>query len=282
MKTRNSIVINANSNWFSLIGLKECIAYKDLIGLFVKRNFKALYKQTILGPAWAVLQPLMTTVVFTVIFGQIARLPTDQMPPFLFYMCGNIAWGFFSSSLVAISSTFISNAQIFGKVYFPRLAVPISTILTNLITFVIQFLFFIVISMFYIFQPNSVIHPNNWMFMLPVILVHMAILSMGLGTIISALTSKYRDLQMLVGFCVSLWMYLTPITYSNSIIPEKLKGIYMLNPMTPIIEMLRYAFLGSGSVNMLYYLISFLISCIILSFGVIIFGKTEKTFMDTI
>lgn len=263
------------------IDLKEIWNYRDLIFLFVKRTFVSQYKQTILGPAWAVIQPLLTTIVFTVVFGGLAGLPTDGVPGFLFYMCGTICWNYFSSNITVTSNTFVTNAAIFGKVYFPRLVLPISTVITNLISFSIQLITFLIFWAVYLCKGN-LIFPNGFVLMLPLLLLQIAMLSLGFGIIISALTTKYRDLTMLVGFGVQLWMYATPVAYSSSMIPEKWLGLYMLNPMTPIIEMFRCGFLGTGVVNVSYYLISWLVTLLILISGVLLFNKVEKTFMDTV
>lgn len=263
------------------IDLKEIWNYRDLIFLFVKRTFVSQYKQTILGPAWAVIQPLLTTIVFTVVFGGLAGLPTDGVPGFLFYMCGTICWNYFSSNITVTSNTFVTNAAIFGKVYFPRLVLPISTVITNLISFSIQLITFLIFWAVYLCKEN-LIFPNGFVLMLPLLLLQIAMLSLGFGIIISALTTKYRDLTMLVGFGVQLWMYATPVAYSSTMIPEKWLGLYMLNPMTPIIEMFRCGFLGTGVVNVSYYLISWFVTLLILVSGVLLFNKVEKTFMDTV
>lgn len=273
--------IQQRTGWFD-INLKEIIQYRDLIFLFVRRTFVAQYKQTILGPAWAIIQPLLTTIVFTIVFGNLAGLSTDEIPPFLFYMCGNIAWGYFSGCLTATSSTFVTNANILGKVYFPRLVMPISIVITQLISFAIQFAFFIAILTIYAFTPGNNILPNLYMLLSPIILLQMALLGLGFGIIVSALTTKYRDLAMLVSFGVQLWMYATPVAYSLSIIPNKWMGVYMLNPMAPLIETFRYAFLGSGSFQLGYYLISWGLTIAVLFIGVILFSRVEKTFMDTV
>lgn len=281
MAEKWTTVIKPKSGWFD-INLKEVWGYRDLTMLFVKRNFIAQYKQTILGPLWAIIQPLLTTVVFTVVFGVIAGLPTDGVPNFIFYMCGNIAWGYFSSCLTNTSQTFVSNARIMGKVYFPRLVIPISTIITNLISYGIQIIFFLCFWLFYFLKPDSPIHPNTWIFLMPLLVAQMALLALGVGIIISALTTKYRDLAMLVGFGVQLWMYGTPVAYSSSIVPERFMKLYMLNPMSPIIEAIRYAFLGTGGISISYLLISFSVTVCILLIGIILFSRVEKTFMDTV
>lgn len=263
------------------LNAKELWDYKDLIFLFVKRTFVSQYKQTILGPAWAVIQPLLTTLVFTVVFGGIAGLPTDGIPSFLFYMCGTICWNYFSNNITVTSTTFVSNAAIFGKVYFPRLVLPISTVITNLISFSIQLCTFLIFWIVYIFRGYS-IHPNRYLLLFPILLMQMAMLSLGFGIIISALTTKYRDLAMLVSFGVQLWMYATPVAYSSTLIPEKWIGLYMLNPMTPIIETFRYGFLGAGTIDLKYSVISWVVTLFILFVGILLFNKVEKTFMDTV
>lgn len=260
--------------------LKEVIQYRDLIFLFVKRSFVSKYKQTILGPAWAVIQPLLTTVVFTVVFGNLAGLAPGGVPSFLFFMSGNIAWSYFAGCLNATASTFTSNAGIFGKVYFPRLVTPISTVLSNLIYFVIQFFLFFIFLVFYWIKGD--VHPTLYALMLPLLLLHMAMLGLGVGIIISSLTTKYRDLVMLVGFGVQLWMYGTPVAYDIGIVPEKYMGIYMLNPMTPVINTFRKAFLDLGSFDASHYLISWAFTLLVLFIGIVLFNRVEKTFMDTV
>lgn len=273
------IVIKPKSGWFDL-NLKEVWKYRDLIFLFVRRNFVSQYKQTILGPAWAVIQPLLTTVVFTVVFGSIAGLAAEGVPSFLFYLSGTVAWTYFSTCLTQTADTFTGNAAILGKVYFPRVVMPISTVMTNLISFAIQFVMFIIFLVVYWIKGE--IHPNMYYLMLPILVVHMAMLSLGTGIIISALTTKYRDLKMLVGFGVQLWMYATPVAYSIGIIPDKYMSLYLLNPMTPIINTFRYAFLGLGTFDAGYYMISWAVTLLILFVGIVLFSHVEKTFMDTV
>lgn len=272
--------ISSKTKLFDL-KLKELIRYKDLIFLFVRRTFVSQYKQTILGPAWAVIQPLFTTVIFTVVFGKLASLAPGGVPTFLFYLCGSVAWTYFSGCLTATSSTFTANSAIMGKVYFPRLVVPISTVLSQLISFGIQFIFFILFLLYYLFI-GAQVQPNIWMMLLPVLVLQLAMLSFGFGVIISSLTTKYRDLSMLVGFGVQIWMYITPIAYDIQIIPENLRSLYMLNPVTPVICMLRYAFLGSGELYLDYYAISWVITIVVLFIGILLFNRVEKTFMDTV
>ena len=274
-----STVIVPKTGWFD-INLKEVWQYRDLIGLFVKRNFVSQYKQTILGPLWAIIQPLLTTVVFTVVFGSLAGLSAEGVPSFLFFLSGNVAWQYFSGCLTSTANTFTGNAGILGKVYFPRLVMPISTVMTNLISFGIQMAMFL--TFLVIYWVRGAVNPNWYVLLTPVLVVHMAMLSLGTGIIISALTTKYRDLKMLVGFGVQLWMYATPVAYDIGIIPARLMGLYMLNPMTPIINAFRYAYLGLGSFQPGYYLVSWVVTALILFVGIVLFSRVEKTFMDTV
>ncbi len=261
--------------------LAELWHYRDLVMLFVRRDFVSLYKQTILGPVWYLIQPLLTTVIFTFIFGNVAKLPTDGLPQFLFYMSGTVVWAYFSDCLTKTSNTFVNNSQLFGKVYFPRLAVPVSILLSNLIAFAIQFVFFLTFMSFFA-MGGSLIRPNLWILATPVLILIMAGLGLGLGVIISSLTTKYRDLRFLVQFGVQLLMYATPVIYPSSTIPERFQWIIKLNPMTPIIETFRYAFLGAGSIHPLDLLYSFGFMLVILSIGVVMFNRVEATFMDTV
>ena len=279
MEKQFETVIRPKSGWFDF-DLKEVWKYRDLILLFVRRNFVSQYKQTILGPAWAVIQPLLTTVVFTVVFGSLAGLAADGCPSFLFYLAGTVAWTYFGNCLTQTADTFTGNAGILGKVYFPRLVMPISTVMTNLISFGIQFAMFIAFLIIYCVKGDVSI--NAFVLMLPVLIVHMALLSLGTGIIISALTTKYRDLKMLVSFGVQLWMYATPVAYDIGIIPERFMSLYMINPMTPVINTFRYAFLDLGSFELGYYLLSWGVTFIILFIGILLFSRVEKTFMDTV
>ena len=278
-------IIRPRRGWFD-IDFRELIRYRDLIFLMVKRNFTVLYKQTILGPAWVIIQPLLTTLVFTVVFGNIAGLPTDGMPKFLFYMAGNICWHYFANCLTTTSTTFVTNRDLFGKVYFPRLCMPFSTVLTELINFFVQYALFLVFVIWYATRPNPSVIPNWRLIMLtPLILMQLGVLGLGFGIIISALTTKYRDLAMLVTFGVHLWMYGTPVTYSTSLIAEKfpnLLGVYMLNPITPIIELFREAYLGTQVYSYRYNLLSVGVTLLVFLLGVVLFSHTEKTFMDTV
>lgn len=266
---------------------KEVWQHRDLILLLVKRGFVSRYKQTILGPAWAVIQPLMTTIVFTFIFGNVARLADcGAVPTFLFYMCGNVAWQFFSGCLTGTANTFVLNRGIMGKVYFPRLCMPISTALSQLISFGIQSVMFLVFLAIYLFIPQYSIGINAYALMAPVLVLEMAVLGMGCGVIISAATTKYRDLQFLVSFGVSLWMYATPVAYSMDLFKSSriLNIIVRANPMSSIIEMMRYGFLGpeAGSIDWLSYGWSWIFTLIVFTCGVLLFNKVERTFMDTV
>ncbi len=264
-------------------GLASC---KDLIFLFVRRTFVAQYKQTVLGPAWAVIQPFFTTVVYSVFFGNIAGLGAAGVPNFIFYLCGTIIWSLFSNCLTKTSDSFIGNANILGKVYFPRLVMPISTSISQFISFFIQFAFMICFLVYYLLTGANV-HPNIYMLLTPVLLIQMAMLGMGFGMIISALTTKYRDLNMVVSFGVSLWSYASPIAYDMfsraSLMPGgKWYHLYMLNPVTPIINMFRYAFLGTGQISWEYYAASWVVTIVVALIGIRMFSKVEKTFMDTV
>lgn len=277
-------VIKPRSGWFDL-NLGELAHYKDLIFLFVKRNFVSLYKQTILGPAWAVIQPLLTTVVFSLVFGNIAGLSADGVPSFIFYLTANVIWAYFSSCLTTTSDTFIANSGILGKVYFPRLVMPISTVLSKLIDFAIQFSFMVIFVIY--FTITKQVHPNWYVFMTPILLVQLAMLSLGVGVIISAATTKYRDLRMLVSFGVQLWMYATPVAYDMFSIAGfapggRYYGLIMSNPVTPIVNIFRYAFLGIGQIDWFYYGISWIVTLVVLFIGIVLFSRVEKTFMDTV
>lgn len=268
------------NGWFDL-KIREIWRYRDLILLFVRRDFVALYKQTILGPAWAIIQPLMTTIIFTVVFGKMAGLSAKGVPPFLFYMSGTVCWGYFSNCLTRTASTFISNQSILGKVYFPRLVMPISTVLSNLISFMIQFFFFFSFIVYYAYN-GMTLQISLCVLMLPLIVLQMAMLGLGFGIILSAFTTKYRDLTMLISFGVQLWMYVTPVAYDIHMIPEKYISLYQLNPITPVLSLFRWSFLGIGEANWFYYGISWLLTIFVLFLGVVLFSRVEKTFMDTI
>lgn len=280
-------VITSKHRLFDL-HIKETFQYRDLIFLFVKRDFTALYKQTILGPLWAIIQPLLTTVVFTIVFGNLAGLTTADipgkiiMPGFVFYMSGNIIWNYFSSTLQATSNTFLSNSSTMGKVYYPRLVSPIATACSQLISFNIQLVMFFIIWAVYYFKGTTSIRFTPMLFCIPLLIVQMMMLSTGFGIIVSSITTKYRDLAMLVGFGLQLWHYGCPVAYGLQLIPEKYIGFYMLNPVTPIITTFRYAVFGFGYFNLSYYLISWGMTIAVFLIGLILFSRIERTFMDTI
>ena len=275
-----SLIIRPKTGWFDL-HLADLWRYRDLTTLFVWRDFVAQYKQTILGPLWHLLQPLFTTILFTLIFGRIAKLPTDNIPPMLFYMAGITAWTYFSECLNRTSTTFLTNASIFGKVYFPRLCVPLSVVISNLIKFAIQFALFLGFLAFF-WMKGAPIHPNISILLTPILLLMMAALGLGTGIIVSALTTKYRDLQVLVTFGVQLAMYATPVIYPLSMFPNSARWIIVVYPMAPIIEAFRYAFLGQGLFSWGYLGISAAIIAAILFIGIVLFNHVERTFMDTV
>ena len=274
------MVIEPKTSWFDL-RLNELWAYKDLLLIMVKRDFIAAYKQTILGPLWHFLQPLFTTVVFVVVFGRIAKIPTDNIPPPLFYLCGLTLWNYFSACLNGTSNTFIANAGIFGKVYFPRLIIPLSVILSNAVKLGIQLLLLLGIMIYYASNGFPLNLSFN-IFWIPVLILNVAILGLALGILISALTTKYRDIAVLIGFGMQLLMYATPIIYPVSFIPEKYKTIIGLNPLTWIIEAFRNGLLGQGIINLPMLGYSAILTIILLITSIMVFSKVEKTFMDTV
>ena len=279
-----TVVKAENKLWdMDIKGLKNC---KDLIFLFVRRTFVSRYKQTILGPAWAVIQPFFTTVVYSVFFGNVAGLGASGVPNFIFYLSGTIVWTLFANCLSETSHTFTGNSGIMGKVYFPRLVMPISTAISQFIGFFIQFAFMLGFLVYYCITDAGVA-PNLYILLMPLVLIQLAVLGMGFGMIISALTTKYRDLAMVVSFGVSLWSYCSPVAYdmfsrSQLISNNLIYSIYMLNPVTPAINVFRYAFLGCGEIDWLFYLISWVTTVIVAVIGALMFSKSEKTFMDTV
>ena len=273
-------IIKPRTGWLD-INVAELWRYRDLITLFVRRDFVAQYKQTILGPLWFLIQPLLTTIVFTIIFGRIAQISTDGLPQFLFYMAGVTAWNYFAACLTKTSDTFVANANIFGKVYFPRLTVPVAIVITNLISFAIQFSLFLAFTAYFYIQ-GSKIEPNIWMLATPLLLIQMAALGLGVGIIVSSLTTKYRDLIYLVGFGSQLWMYATPIVYPISQIPAKWQWVYAFNPMAAVIGTFRYAFLGGSAVQLSQLALSAALTAVVLFIGIVLFSRIEKTFMDTV
>ena len=274
------LIITPRKKWYDL-QLRDVWHYRDLIMLFVRRDFVSRFKQTILGPVWLIIQPVLTTLVFTVIFGQIARLPTDGLPQMLFYLSGTVLWNYFSNCLTGTSNTFISNAGIFGKVYFPRLVTPISIVISSLINEFIQLALFLAFFL-YFYLMGAQIHMTAWAWTLPLLILLMAGLGLGFGIIISSLTTKYRDLTYLVGFGVSLWMYITPVIYPVSSIPARLRWIADVNPITPIVETFRAGFLGAGDASWVRLAYSAGFMLVVMFIGIVIFNRVEKTFIDTV
>ncbi len=264
------------------INLPEVWRYRDLLTLLVRRDFVATYKQTILGPIWFFIQPLLTTLMFVVVFGNIAQISTDGLPQILFYLAGITIWGYFSECLNKTATVFRDNASIFGKVYFPRLIMPLSIVTSNLVKFGIQFVLFLGFWVYYLFQSDSNVHPNAFMLLVPVLLLMMAFLGLGFGLLISAMTNKYKDLVFLLTFAVQLAMYATPVIYPISSVPEKYQWLIRLNPMTAVVETFRYAFLGSGSFSLGNFMYSLVFSLVMLALGTMVFNKVEKSFMDTV
>lgn len=280
-KEKYYVEINPSNNLFSL-NLKEVWQYRDLVVMFTKRTFALTYKQTILGPIWVFLNPFLTSVIHTLVFGKIAGIGTNGVPQLLFYLSSNAIWLYFSTCVTKNSVTFTQNANVFGKVYFPRLTVPISTMLSAIIQFGIQLLMIIGFMVYYI--SKGMLHPN-WFacIFIPGILIHLGLLGVGFGIAISSLTTKYRDLSILVSFGVQLWMYASPIVYPLSQIEgTQLAYLVLLNPVTAPVEFFRYALLGVGFHEPIYLAASLLITVLVFLFGVILFNKTEKTFMDTV
>jgi lipopolysaccharide transport system permease protein len=275
-------VISARSSWFDL-RLNELWRYRDLVMLFVWRDFVAQYKQTILGPIWHIIQPLLTTFTFLIVFTGIAEIPTDNQPPLLFYMAGVTIWGYFAKCITSTSNTFISNAAIFGKVYFPRMTVPVSTVISGLIAFGIQLGVFLCFYIYYWLFSDYQLTPNLWLLALPLFLVLMGVLGLGIGIVISSMTTKYRDLSHLVAFGVQLLMYAAPVVYPlSSIKSEKLRFILELNPVSPLIEGFRYAFFGTGSFTVYQLAYCATVTIFIFLLGLGMFHKIERSFMDTV
>ena len=272
--------IKSKTGWFD-IDLKELWRYRDLIWLFFKRNYSTKYKQTILGPLWLILNPLITVTLYSVVFGGLGKLSTDGMPHFVFYLCSNALWSFFSVSLTQTSTTFTANAAIMGKVYFPRLVMPISSVLTGMLDLLIQLgILAVVMAGYWVTGYRFTLGPT--LLLAPVLIVQAGILGLGCGIIVASLTTRYRDLAVLVSFGVSLWMYATPVVYTAGLIPEKYLGLYMINPMSPIMECWRNAVIGSGTFYWGYWATSWVITLAVLTLGVVLFSHIEKTFMDTV
>ncbi len=276
--------ITASHRLFDL-KLKEVVSYKDLIALFVRREFVANYRQTILGPLWAILQPLLTTFVYAFIFGMLAGLSASGVPTILFYLSGSILWLYFASSFTLVARTFRDNSRVMSKVYFPRLVMPISSVISKLISFSIQFVMFMLVLLgFMVFKTE--ININFYALMLPLVVLELGLLALGFGIIISSITVKYRDLAMLITFGVEIWKYLTPIAYDMDkiglTVGSSFYALYMLNPVTSAVNVFRFGFLGIGSIDWTYYLISWAVTLVILFIGAILFNKVERTFADMV
>tara|TARA_Y100000590_G_C15698387_1_gene1005944 strand:- start:1548 stop:2384 length:837 start_codon:yes stop_codon:yes gene_type:complete len=277
---KKKYTIKSTHSFFD-IKINEIFSYKDLIVLFIKRDFTVFYKQTILGPAWYIIQPILYSLVFTVIFGNFAKIPTDGLPPFIFYLSGMVIWGFFSSNLQNSSNIFNSNKSIFEKVYFPRIIAPISATILSIFQFFIQLIIFLCFY-FYFYFNGSELKISVYIFVVPLLVVQASFLSIGFGCLISSLVTKYRDLTFLMGFFIQIWMYLSPIVYPLSQVPENYKIFYFLNPMVSIIELFKLAFFSVSSINMTAIIFSLISTIIIALLGFVMFIKTEKNFMDTV
>jgi len=274
------LIVKPHTKWHDL-RLGEIFKYKDLLLLFVKRDFVSVYKQTILGPVWFFIQPIITSITFTVIFGNLAKISTDGLPPVLFYMCGITLWNYFADTLNKTSDTFTANANIFGKVYFPRMIVPLSVVLSNLIKLAVQFILFLCIWSFYLAKTNT-LNPNYTLLLIPFLIILIGFLGLSFGIIISSMTTKYRDLKFLISFGVQLLMYASPIVYPLSIVPGKYKWLILANPVTSIIETFKYAFLGVGEFSWWNLGYSLIFTLILFFIGLVIFHRVEKSFMDTV
>ncbi len=281
MKDNWTLIIRPQQKLWS-VDFKEIWRYRDLIALFVKRNIVIQYKQTILGPLWYIIQPVLTVIMNMVVFGGIAGMSTDGVPQILFYLAGNVCWFYFSDCLNQTSKTFTDNQAIFGKVYFPRMVVPISTVLSNLLRFGIQIGLFVVLYLYY-FCVGTTVSPNWYVLLLPVFVLLLAGLGLGFGILVSSMTTKYRDLTILFTFIVQLWMYATPIVYPLSMVPEgKLRMLILANPMTPVIEAFKYATLGHGYFSWTALGYSFAFMTVLLVVGIVVFNKVQRSFMDTV
>lgn len=280
MDNANHTHISAKHKLLDL-NLKEVWRYRDLILLFVKRNFTVAYKQTVLGPAWLFITPLFSSIVQAFVFGGIAGIGTEGVPTLLFYLCNNAVWTFFATCLTSNARTFLENAYVYGKVYFPRLVTPISNVVSTVIRFGIQMLMVLLFLIYFLIGGR--VHPHwGWWLIIPVELLHMGILGMGFGIIISSMTTKYRDLSILVDFGVSLWMYATPVVYPLSTVSGWMRTLLWINPVTSSVELMRYAVVGQGTLNWGWYALSWGITLVVAFLGIMIFNKVERTFMDTV
>ncbi len=277
------VILRPNQSWLQ-VDWRGIIQYSDLLWELVMRDFTAKYKQTLLGPLWSIINPLLTTMVFTLLFGRVMKVSTSGIPPLLFYLCSLLGWTYFANVLGATGTSLTGNARIFSKVYFPRLVPPLAVTISNLVGFVIQFLFFCIAYVYFKFftDTGAQLTMGPWVFLFPVLIVHMAILGLGVGLVISALTAKYRDLNHLTVLLVQLWMYATPVIYPLSKIPERWRWISQLNPMTAVVEALRQAFLNSSEVTPASYAGSLLMSIAILFTGILFYQRMARTFVDTV
>ena len=277
-----SVVIRPQESLFS-IDFREIWRYRDLCAMFVKRDIVTMYKQTVLGPLWFFIQPMITTVMYMVVFGGIAKIPTDGIPQPLFYLAGICMWQYFADCLNKTSHVFVVNAAVFGKVYFPRLVVPISSVISNLIKFVIQFALFVVVYLYFVFVADSPVHPNIYALLLPVLVAMLAGLALGFGIVFSSFTTKYRDLTFLLSFIVQLWMYATPVIYPISTIANaKIKLMMQINPLTGILEAFKYGVLGAGTFSWGALAYSAGVICVLLAVGIVIFNNVQRSFIDTV
>jgi len=274
------LILRPRTGWFDL-HLQDLWRYRDLISLFIKRDFVTFYKQTVLGPLWYIIQPVLITVVFTVVFKKIAGISTDGIQGYLFYLSGVVLWNYFANCLNETSHTFVKNAGIFGKVYFPRFTVPVSTVIINLVKFGIQLILFVGFYIYFVAR-GSQVRPTLLILFLPVLIFQMAVLSLGAGILISSLTTKYRDLTFVMTFAIQLWMYASSVVIPASKVPERFLYFYMMNPMASVIEMFRYSVFGVGVVNPIFTCISWVITLVVFFGGVVLFSRIEKSFMDTV
>ena len=273
------LIIKGQSSLFD-VNFKDLWHYRDLLFLFVKRDFVTVYKQTILGPLWFFIQPLLTTITFTIIFGVVAQLNTDGAPKIIFYMAGITLWNYFSTCLTTVAGVFTTNASIFGKVYFPRLIMPLTIVISNLMKFGVQFLLFLGFVLYFVLKGQ--IHPNIYIALTPYIIILMAVISMGIGLILTAMTTKYKDLTQLITFGIQLFMYITPVIYSSSSIPPDYRWLVDLNPLVSLFDYMRYAYIGIGQFSMWSLIYPTIFSVVSLTIGILIFNKSQKTFIDTV
>jgi len=278
---KHQTIIKANQKWLH-IPWRELWDYRDLLVNLVLRDLTAIYKQSILGPLWFIIAPLSTTIVFTVVFGNVAKISTDGLPPFLFYMSSMVLWNYFQGCLNGVSGSLISNVGIMGKVYFPRLIVPLSLTIGNLAQFILNFCMFIIFYLYFYCFSSAEIKPSWWILALPFLIMHCAAVGLGVGLWLSAMTVKYRDLKFALPFLSQLWMYATPVVYPSSIVPEKWKWLLFINPMAGIVEFNRFAFMGVGTFNTGILIAGLLSGIFFLLSGLLVFNKIQRTFIDTI